>query len=188
MTMKFNTENTKALTRAITLIKNTFGDKMFTRGEYEEMRKKFFEENPQFTSQFYHYGYWHMITNKNVLPCWTTLMKSNILTDHGKIYEANPTHIWVSYSEYTLDSASILMPIETWDILPDEAKDAIEEIYNDDYKFLIKGFATEAETRKSKSKFYSLKDDAMFNNLVGNLEIATKLLEEAQEALEKYFA
>lgn len=179
MTKNYNVENTQALARAIKLINETFGDRKFTRSEYEKMREKFFEENPQFTSITFQYGYRHAITNKNILPCWSTLKGYNILTNHGRIKEREYTHIWLSYNEYTLDNASILMPISVWEQIPDEAQDTIVEAYESDYKYLIEGFETEEETRKSRCIFYSLNKEII--EAINRLVIATELLAKAQE-------
>jgi len=175
----YNVENTQALARAIKLINETFGDRKFTRSEYEKMRDKFFEENPQFTSTTYYYGSRTTITNKNILPCWTTLKNYNILTNHGRIKEREYTHIWVSENEYTLDEASILMPISVWEQIPDEAKDTIIDAYESDYKYLIEGFESEEETRKSRCIFYSLSKE--ITEAVNKIIIASELLAKVQE-------
>lgn len=179
MTKTYNAENAQALARAIKLINETFGDRKFTRSEYEKMRDKFFEENPQFTSTAYRYCYRSTITNKNILPCWSTLKNYNILTNHGRIKEREYTHIWLSESEYTLDEATILMPISVWKQIPDEARDMIAETYSEDWKYLIEGFETEEETRKSRCIFYSL--DKEIIEAINRLVIASELLAKAQE-------
>lgn len=175
MTKTYNVENTQALARAIKLISETFGDRKFTRVEYEKMRNKFFKENPQFVTKHYSYSR----TDKNILPCWSTLKSSNILTNHGRIKEREYTHIWVSESEYTLDEATILMPISVWKQIPDEAKDTMLDVYESDYKYLIEGFETEEETRKSRCIFYSLNKEII--EAINRLIIATELLAKAQE-------
>lgn len=185
MTKTYNVENTQALARAIKLINETFGDRKFTRSEYEKMRDKFFEENPQFTSTTYYYGSRTTITDKNILPCWSTIKNYNILTNHGRLKEREYTHIWLSDSEYTLDEATILMPISVWKQIPDEAKDTIIDAYESDYKYLIEGFETEEETRKSKCIFYSLSEEII--EAINRLAIATELLAKAQENIIEIF-
>lgn len=181
MTKTYSAESAQALARAIKLINETFGDRKFTRSEYEAVREKFFKENPQFVTK--HRSYSH--THKNVLPCWSTLKSYNVLTNHGRIKEREYTHIWLSESEYTLEDATILMPISVWKQIPDEAQDTIIEAYESDYKYLIEGFETEEETRKSRCIFYSL--DKEIIEAINRLVIATELLAKAQENIVEIF-